>query len=72
MLPILVTIGQGLLWFATTVGQLFVWGAGIGLGYWAINKVTRVIDYKLASKHAEKVAKEAQKAPVPGSAPLVQ
>ena len=54
MLPVLVTIGNGLAWFAATVGQLFVWGAGIGLGYWAVNKLTKVIDYKLAQRAMKK------------------
>ncbi len=49
MLPFLVTTGNGLLWLCTTLGQLAIWGFGIGLGYWLVTKVTGAIDFKLAS-----------------------
>ena len=55
MLPILATIGSGLAWFATTMGQLIVWGAGIGMGFWAIKKVTNAIDQSWANKTALKL-----------------
>ena len=69
MLPVLVTIGNGLAWFAATVGQLFVWGAGIGLGYWAVNKLTRALDYKLAERALKK--KETANAGGQVTAPII-
>jgi hypothetical protein len=44
MLPTLVTIGAGLAWLATTLGNLFLWGIGVGFGLWAANKITGKID----------------------------
>lgn len=54
MLPLLLTVGQGLAWFAVTMSQLVIWGAGIGLGFWAIKKVTFIADVKLAGWLAKK------------------
>lgn len=45
MLPILVTIGQGLAWLAATIGQLFLWGTGVGCGLWFSKIITNKIDY---------------------------
>lgn len=72
MLPILVTVGHGLLWFAATMGQLAVWGMGVGLGYWFIGKVTHALDAKLAGKFASKweQTRETVKRHMPGGRPV--
>jgi hypothetical protein len=57
MLPILLSIGSGLAWFALTMCQLVMWGAGIGLGFWTIKKVTNIIDAKLAERDASRLIK---------------
>lgn len=58
MLPILATIGSALLWFVTTMGQLVIWGAGLGLGIWAIKRVTNVWDQWLLNRKALQLGKD--------------
>lgn len=50
MLPLLTTIGSGLAWFATYVGQLIVMGFGLGAGLWSSRQITDRIDLRRAKK----------------------
>lgn len=52
-LPILATVGHGIAWLAATLGQLAVWGIGIGLGYWLLGKFTNKMDVFLAQRKAD-------------------
>lgn len=56
MLPIILTIGHAVSWLALTVGQLFIWGAGISLGFWGGKQVTNKLDVMQAKIKAKKAA----------------
>lgn len=57
MLSLLLTAGQGLVWLAGTVATYAVLGAGIGLGYWVMGKITSGMDGKFAERWSRMKAK---------------
>lgn len=62
MIPILLTIGQGLLVAIAALGTIAVYGAGIKFGFWSMEKLTNQLDKKIAVMKIKREIKAYRKA----------